>query len=329
MFRLRSCASSRMIEWYSRSSRSPCVSASRMPSVISLMAVRLPTWSWKRTLQPTTPPSSLPSSSAMRAATERAAMRRGCVWPIRPALPRPMSSSIFGSWVVLPEPVSPQTMTTGFASIAAQISSRRALIGSAGSKRMRQHPFDVAGDEVDFQVHLAALLQPAERRDFQGVRDQVHFEGIALDAVDGQADAVDADRAFARHVFRELFRYPEAHHAAIPADDLADAVDVAAHQMAAERIAQGEGFLQVHLAGAVEAAGETQSLGGDIGGEALAGERGHGQAYALHRDRVADRDVGQAEAGTLDLEGSDAHDLPHRLHDAREHGGEGYRKGVV
>jgi len=53
----------------------------------------------------------------MRAATERAAMRRGCVWPIRPRMfvtaPRPMSSSILGSCVVLPEPVSPQTITTG------------------------------------------------------------------------------------------------------------------------------------------------------------------------------------------------------------------------
>ena len=43
-------------------------------------------------------------------------MRRGCVWPISPAppapRPRPSSSAIFGSCVVLPEPVSPQTMTT-------------------------------------------------------------------------------------------------------------------------------------------------------------------------------------------------------------------------
>ena len=38
--------------------------------------------------------------------------RRGCVWPMNPAMPRPSSSRIFGSCVVLPEPVSPQTMTT-------------------------------------------------------------------------------------------------------------------------------------------------------------------------------------------------------------------------
>ena len=113
MLRLRSCASSMMIVPYSESSRSPCVSASRMPSVISFTTERAPTWSWKRTLYPTSSPSPVPSSSAMRAATERAAMRRGWVCPMRPAAPRPMSSAIFGSCVVFPDPVSPHTMTTG------------------------------------------------------------------------------------------------------------------------------------------------------------------------------------------------------------------------
>ncbi len=70
----------------------------------------------------------------MRVATERAAMRRGCVWPILPALPRPISSRILGIWVVLPEPVSPQTITTGCAAIARAISSRFWVTGSAGSK---------------------------------------------------------------------------------------------------------------------------------------------------------------------------------------------------
>src|SRR5687767_7292072 len=50
--------------------------------------------------------------------------------------PRPISSRIFGSCVVLPEPVSPHTTTTGCASIAARISARRALTGRVGSKRM-------------------------------------------------------------------------------------------------------------------------------------------------------------------------------------------------
>ena len=67
----------------------------------------------------------------MRDATARAAMRRGCVWPMMPATPRPASRQIFGNCVVLPEPVSPQTMTTGCCSIARRISSRFAEIGSS------------------------------------------------------------------------------------------------------------------------------------------------------------------------------------------------------
>ena len=58
----------------------------------------------------------------MRAATARAAMRRGCVWPMAPAMPRPASRQILGNCVVLPEPVSPQTMTTGCCSMALRIS---------------------------------------------------------------------------------------------------------------------------------------------------------------------------------------------------------------
>src|SRR5258706_9557987 len=207
----------------------------------------------------------------MRAATERAAMRRGCVWPMRPALPRPISSSIFGSWVVLPEPVSPQTITTGCAATAAQISSRRALIGSAGSKRMREHPFDVARDQVDFQVHLAALLQPAEGRDLQGVGDEVHLEAVAVDAIHRQADPVHANGAFAGDVTGKLFQHFENNDPALTADDFADAVDVAGDEVAAEGIAQRERFLQVDLAGAAEPAGEPQGLGADMGREALAG----------------------------------------------------------
>ena len=48
----------------------------------------------------------------MRAATVRAAIRRGWVCAIIPAAPRPSAMQILGSCVVLPEPVSPLTMTT-------------------------------------------------------------------------------------------------------------------------------------------------------------------------------------------------------------------------
>ncbi len=65
----------------------------------------------------------------MRSATLRAAIRRGCVCPI---FSRPSSSRIFGSWVVLPEPVAPATITTWFSAMARASSSRAALTGSSG-----------------------------------------------------------------------------------------------------------------------------------------------------------------------------------------------------
>ena len=65
---------------------------------------------------------------------ELAAMRRGCVWPISPLppapRPRPSSSTIFGSCVVLPEPVSPQTMTTWCSRNGA-----RDLVAPAGDRQ--------------------------------------------------------------------------------------------------------------------------------------------------------------------------------------------------
>ncbi len=112
MLRLRSCASSMIRVSYWCSSRSVWISASRMPSVISLTSVSGPTWSVKRTFQPTASPSGVRSSSATRSATVRAAIRRGWVWAIRPFTPRPSSRQIFGIWVVFPEPVSPATITT-------------------------------------------------------------------------------------------------------------------------------------------------------------------------------------------------------------------------
>ena len=75
-------------------------------------------------------PIDVPSSSATRSAIVRAATRRGWVWPIIPARPRPASRHSLGSWVLLPEPVSPATITTGWSRIAVTSSSRRAVIGS-------------------------------------------------------------------------------------------------------------------------------------------------------------------------------------------------------
>ena len=64
-----------------------------------------------------------------RARRDRAAMRRGCVWPIIPSTPRPSSRQILGSCVVLPEPVSPQRMTTWCLAMRSAMSCRRSTTG--------------------------------------------------------------------------------------------------------------------------------------------------------------------------------------------------------
>ncbi len=69
----------------------------------------------------------------MRSEMVRAASRRGCVCPM---LSRPSSRQIFGSCVVLPDPVAPATMTTWLSRMASAISSRIRLTGSSGGYAM-------------------------------------------------------------------------------------------------------------------------------------------------------------------------------------------------
>ncbi len=64
----------------------------------------------------------------MRSAIVRAAMRRGWVCAIDS---RPSSRQIFGSCVVLPEPVAPATITTWWSRMARAISSRCPETGSS------------------------------------------------------------------------------------------------------------------------------------------------------------------------------------------------------
>ncbi len=64
------------------------------------------------TLYPHDFPHSSPSSSEMRSATETAAIRLGWVHAILPSMPRPAERHSFGIWVVFPDPVSPDIITT-------------------------------------------------------------------------------------------------------------------------------------------------------------------------------------------------------------------------
>ena len=90
-------------------------------------------------------------------------MRRGWVWPIMRArspglalsLPRPSASAILGNCVVLPEPVSPQTMMTWCWSMAAMISTRRAETGRPSGKSIWRGVSDKARTSVKINARTA------------------------------------------------------------------------------------------------------------------------------------------------------------------------------
>mmetsp|Transcript_18673 Transcript_18673/g.46478 ORF Transcript_18673/g.46478 Transcript_18673/m.46478 type:complete len:204 (-) Transcript_18673:596-1207(-) len=124
--RLRSWASSMMMQLYMSRSLSRSVSRSSTPSVMYLITVSGPVQSSKRMAYPTVVPSSTPISSLTRLATDMAATRRGCVHPMRPLDVYPLSARYCVIWVVLPEPVSPITTST-WLSVTAWMSSSRSL----------------------------------------------------------------------------------------------------------------------------------------------------------------------------------------------------------
>src|SRR6056297_1204138 len=86
----------------------------------------------------------------------------------------------------------------------------------------------VARHDVHFQVHPGTISISPEARGFQGMRHDVHAEGVAFHLVDRQAHAVHADRTLAGEVARQLRRHAdaEAHRASVvhAALHLADAV---------------------------------------------------------------------------------------------------------
>ena len=100
-------------------------------------------------------------------------MRRGCVWPIMPATPRPSSRQILGSCVVLPEPVSPQRTTTWLSAMACDVVAPLddgEVVGVGGLGEGALAVFaaaagavEVGGDLLEAVVDGAAGLEAASR----------------------------------------------------------------------------------------------------------------------------------------------------------------------
>ena len=65
----------------------------------------------------------------------------------------------------------------------------------------------VARHDIHFKIELVALLQRAEGRNLQCVRNDQRRESVLFDVVDGERDAVERDRAFRRDEARQILRH--------------------------------------------------------------------------------------------------------------------------
>src|SRR5580700_10342504 len=127
------------------------------------------------------------------------------------------------------------------------------------------------GFDVDGVVdrHRADVGVPISEGDDGDVRDTV----VCFPTRDGEADAVDGDRAFFGDVLAQILRDADGEPPVVAfgneTRDAADSVDVALHEMAAEPRGGGERALEVDgLAGLLFAeGGAPERFAGKIGGE--------------------------------------------------------------
>ena len=110
--------------------------------------------------------------------------------------------------------------------------------------------------------------------------------------------------------------------------DLADAVDMARYQVAADEVGQAHRLFEIHLATRrIEADRAVQRLARDIDLVAALFLRDHRQADAAVGDRIAQRDIAELEPRGFDGEAQalfqrlDVADLSYCGNDAGEHGG--------
>jgi hypothetical protein len=135
-----------------------------------------------------------------------------------------------------------------------------------------QLPLDVYGQHVGFDVYRVAQGALAKRRGLQCMGNQRDAEAGVFDVDQRQAHSIDGNRPLGGHLPGQAsgngkpHRYPWPRF--IAAVDAPDCVDVAGHQVAAQRIAQAERGLKVHLIADANAAqvGALERLGARLEG---------------------------------------------------------------
>src|SRR5712692_4112411 len=153
----------------------------------------------------------------------RVASSSGSAWATAPSKTPSMPSSRCSVRVLPSSRVSTASLQSSFlptpARFCASIRRRPGCSRSAARPQilrasspgnlagLAEHPIHVTRDEVYLEVDLRACREPAQRGDFQRMRNEVHFEPVVLDAVHRKAHAIDADRAFAGDVALQLARH--------------------------------------------------------------------------------------------------------------------------
>src|SRR5439155_15421967 len=161
-----------------------------------------------------------------------------------------------------------------------------------------EEPLDVLGHHVDLEVDAVAGLPGPQRRDGRGVRDDRHREAVVERLDHGQAAAVDRDRSLLDDVAQHVLRHPDA-QIGCGADDLADAVDRALHEVAAQPVGQPDRPFEVDTVARLEIAeiAASQWLVDDVDRVPAGADVDHGEAHAVVGDRVADLHVLEDDAG--------------------------------
>src|SRR5881394_3962400 len=155
---------------------------------------------------------------------------------------------------------------------------------------------EIASDDVDLNINSDAAPILANHRQGLRVRDDVHLERIAAHGVHGEAHAVDRDRALLCDIACEIARQPDPQRRRARGrrelDDLADAVDVAGHEMTVERVANFERRLEIHARADAELAErrDVERLARQIDSKTIRPRLDRGEADAAHRDAAAERE---------------------------------------
>ena len=111
-------------------------------------------------------------------------------------------------------------------------------------------PFQVASDDVHLNINSPS--GPVLRKNGHGVRmrNDVDFEGVCFDRVDGQTHAIHRHRPLAGDIAHQRLVEGDAHPGrtcrGFYGNDAPDPIDVPGDQVAVHGIAQPQGALQVH-----------------------------------------------------------------------------------